>query len=129
MSALRLQPDSTPGTALLNMLFGGLDRGLGCSLQAFQRQAPAAPTLESAGKGSDARDALALEKKRRTGAAGFVRSGAVEHDIPIARDLLLPVLDFCRENVDRARQSNLFRFHVQLVPEVDDGNILARRQF
>ena len=55
----------------------------------LERQPHFSPRVEAADEGPDIFDAGFLEQERHTGARGFVGSGAVEDDVPIARDLLL----------------------------------------
>jgi hypothetical protein len=55
-----------------------------------QGKSEVTPSIETPEEGTDTRDAAAGEVQRRTGAAGFVGSGAIENDIAIARDLLVP---------------------------------------
>lgn len=73
----------------------------------LQRKSAAAPGLHTACQRAHPGDALAPQEQRHPGAAGLVGSGAVEHDFPIARNLLVPLFDFCRGHVDRPRQLHL----------------------
>src|SRR5207247_124440 len=62
------------------------------SLEADHRIAAGAPGVEAAGQGPHAFDAATSQEQRRPGARGLAGSGAVEHDLPIARDLEMPRL-------------------------------------
>ena len=90
----------------------------------LQRQAAAPPALEPAEEGAHSRNPFALQKKRRPGAAGFIRSGAVENDIAISRDLTVPQFELGWQHPDRARQLCTVHFQRELAAKVEDHNIL-----
>lgn len=56
-------------------------------LSGVERKAVPAPGVEAAGERTDAPDAAAPEEQRHPGAGGLVRSGAVEDELAVARDL------------------------------------------
>ncbi len=91
----------------------------------FERVSAASPRIESPGKGTDAGYASVMEKLRRTGAAGLVRSGAVKHDVAIFWDLAMPLLDLFWCDMDGAGQPGFVRQQVKFVAEVDNEHVIA----
>jgi len=103
---------------------GGLHRA-GTAVQGREGQSSAAPAFKTACEGAHARDAAPLEKQRHPGAAGFVRSGAIEDDFAVARDLLVPLFKLLRRKVKRPGEPDLFGVEFEFMPEIDDDDILA----
>ncbi len=60
------------------------------------------PSLESPFEWTHSGYSVIAEEQRRTGAGGFVRSGAVKHDIAVARNLILAFFKLLRIDVDGA---------------------------
>ena len=59
----------------------------------FQRVAALSPSVKAPQQRAYAGDPLASEEQRRTGAGGFAGSSAVEHDVAIARNFQVALLD------------------------------------
>lgn len=60
----------------------------------LERETERLPQFETALQRADPPDPEAMQFQRQTGAGGFVRSGTVEDDIPVAGDLPVPGLEF-----------------------------------
>ena len=59
----------------------------------FQRVAALPPSIKPTQQRAYASDPLASEEQRHTGAGGFAGSGAVEHDVPVAWNFQVALLD------------------------------------
>jgi hypothetical protein len=102
---------------------GATLRCLAGAVQGFERQPEAAPAFQAPFQRPNARDAPPPEKQRHPGAAGFVRSRAVEHDVAVAWNFPVAVLEFLRENMNGPREHDLFGIKFELMPEIDDDHI------
>jgi len=104
----------------------GLIRCAGRRAHGLERKSPAAPGFQASQKRPHAGDAVAKKEKRRPGAAGFVRSRAVQHDIAVAWNLLMTARDLFGNHIDCPRKPDLFGPKFELMPQVDDHRILSR---
>jgi len=104
----------------------GLIRCNGSRVHGLERQSPAAPGFQAPQKRAHTRDAVAKQEKRRPGAAGFVGSRAVQHDIAVTRNLLVAARDLLGNHVDSPWNPDLFGPKFELVPQIDDHRILSR---
>ena len=68
----------------------------------FQRVSALPPGVKAPLQRAYAGYPLAFEEQRHTGAGGFARSSAVEHDVAIAGNLHVTVFDFLGVQVDGA---------------------------
>lgn len=59
----------------------------------LQRVAALPPGVKAPQERAHAGDSLSLEQERRTGAGGFAGSSAVEHDVTVARNLQVTLLN------------------------------------
>ncbi len=62
-------------------------------VEVIDRVAPFAPEVQSALKGPYPRDAVTLKLERHPGAGRLVRSRAVQHDVPVPWQLVMPAID------------------------------------
>jgi len=85
----------------------------------FYRKVAAAPLREPAGERPHTLDASAVQSERRTGARSFVRSSAVEDNVPVAWDFILSRFEFSGRHHQGPRQLRAFGFNVQRIPEID----------
>lgn len=60
----------------------------------FHREATFTPGIETAQQRAYAGYPLAFEQQRHTGASGFAGSSAVEHDVAVAGNFQVALLDF-----------------------------------
>src|SRR5260370_41137161 len=67
-----------------------------------EREAELAPRGKTAGERADAFDAALSEKRRHTGAGGFVGSSAVEDDVAVAGEHLRKGVEFSGVQADGA---------------------------
>jgi len=74
-------------------------------------------------KRPDARDALPLEPQRHPGARCLVGSGAVQYDLPVARHLVMSLIDLLRGNPYRAPDRIRRRIDLERRARVDDRQI------
>ena len=72
------------------------------SRNCFKREPQVPPGIEAAFEWAHAQHAFSQQQQRRTGAGGFVWSGAVKDDIHLSRDLRVPGLDLLRVHPDRS---------------------------
>ena len=91
---MRRRPAGSPRHAFARGL-RTLDRGDRRCRQRADREAQGHPPRQSPFERVDARDAPPLEQERHPGARGFVRSGAIEDELPIPRDAGEPFVDVC----------------------------------
>jgi hypothetical protein len=91
---------------------------------ADRRIAAIAPSLEAAGQRTDPFDAAASQDQRHPGAGGLVGSGAVENDVPVARDLLLARFQFLDHQVERARDDRRLALELHPVANVHHHDVL-----
>ena len=75
------------------LFFSGGGSDYGSDFDIIERVAEFAPGVEAALQGADTFDPLFSEEQRHTGAGGFVWSSTVQHDVAIARDLLMALLE------------------------------------
>jgi len=120
VAALQTQPATRRTVLQGNCVGAGSSVESRREVRRLERVSEASPGIESAGKRTGASDPTAMEKLRRTGAAGLVRSGAVEHDVAILGDLAMPLLDLFGFDVDGARQAGFVRLQIEFVAEVND---------
>ena len=83
-----------------------------------QRQSEIAPAVKTSGERANADDPLFLKFARQTGAGGFVRSSAVQDDIPIARNTIDVCLQIIRRNANCAWHSPRVGEEVQWMAKV-----------
>src|SRR5687768_9653386 len=93
------------------------------TIEFLDRKLPSHPEIQASLKRPDARDALPLELQRHPGARCFVGSGAVQHDLPVARHLLMSLIELLGGNPYRARDHIGRRIHLERRARVDDRQI------
>src|SRR5438876_5726946 len=76
------------------------------------------PRVEAAGEWTHVLDAATLEEERHPGAGRFTGSGAIEHDLALARDLVMARLQLFGRHVERARDDRRFRLEIDRVAQV-----------
>lgn len=91
----------------------------------FQRISAPLPLRKAAEQRSNARDPHAPEFERQTGARSFVRSGAVQDDFAVTRNLVVPGGDFVRRHAECAGNHARVGKHVESVTQVDDVRFFA----
>src|ERR1022692_2762900 len=95
----------------------------------FDHQASAAhlhhsiPCLGTSPQWTNAGEALGFEEQRRTGAGSFVRSTAIQNDLPVARNLLHIAGDVLEGEADRPGYGG--RIAVRCRAQIDDVKIFA----
>src|SRR5262245_61987683 len=94
-------------------------------IQGRQRVTEVTPAIVAAGERPHTLDATTSEEQRHPGARGFVGSGAVEHDVSLARDLTVPALKLLDAQVQGARNDGGLRLEVQPVADVHHHHVLA----
>jgi hypothetical protein len=72
-------------------------------IQGFYGKSPLEPAVETAGQGTDSRDAHALEQKRRTGAPHFAGSVTAHDDVAVPRDLVKLLFQLIKGEEEGAR--------------------------
>src|SRR5207245_8954622 len=70
------------------------------------------PRVEAAGEGTHMLDAATLEEERHPGAGRFTGSGEIEHDLALARDLVMARLQLLGSHVERARDDRRIRLEI-----------------
>ena len=79
------------------------------------------PRLKAARQRTHAGNPLVLKFERRTGARGFVGSSAVQHHVPIARDIRKAGFDIFKRQRNRPRQFHWLIFSLQRIAEIDNN--------
>ena len=77
-----------------------------------QRQAEFAPAIEAPSQRADTGDSVRFESQRHTGARGFAWSTAVQHDVAIARYLLVAGFELLGREAHSAGQNGALRLDV-----------------
>src|SRR5579864_715459 len=95
----------------------------------LQGEALILPGSESAGQWPDAGDALSSQEQRHTGAGGFIGSSAIEHDVAIAGNLLLPRFQFFWIQAECAGKGERLRFKFDGMAQIHYLNLFASIQF
>ena len=67
-----------------------------------------------------------MEQQRHPGAGHLVRSGTVENDVAVARNLLFPMLDLIHGHVQRAADQRRVPFEFSLRPQIQNHWALTR---
>src|SRR5262249_58604214 len=93
--------------------------------QSGHRVAEVAPGPEASREGPHPFDAATSQDQRHTGARGFVRSGAVEDDLALARDLPVAAVHVLDRHVERAGDDRGLGLEIDPVAHVDDQDLLA----
>lgn len=102
-----------------------MDASIDGRCKADERIATGAPAMEAACERSHPFDPASSEQQRHTGARRLAGSGAVEDDLPLARDLAMPRLELVGAEVERARYDRRLRLEVQPVTNVDDHHVVT----
>src|SRR5437879_11839551 len=71
------------------------------------------PRVEAAGERTHVLDAATLEEERHPGAGRFTGSGAIAHDLALARALVMARLQLCGRHVARARDDRRPRLETE----------------
>jgi hypothetical protein len=104
-------------------------QGGGYSLLTWGRQRPldgisqALPGFKASGKRADAPDALSPQQQRHTGAGGFVGSGAVEHDVAVARYFFVALLEILRPHAPSAGNPGAIAAELARVAQINNGDL------
>jgi hypothetical protein len=83
------------------------------SLSSLHRKTPLEPRAEPTGERAHFLDPSPLQKQRHTGAGRFVRSGAEQNDLAVARNLIVTFFNFVGREADRARNCLWLRLEVE----------------
>ena len=86
----------------------------------LDRQPRFDPGVEASLEWPHAVDPVSFQQERHTGARGFVGSGAVEDDVSVARDLLLPLRELGGIEPARPREPTAFPRDLARMPQVED---------
>src|SRR5438445_10540036 len=81
--------------------------------QTRHRVTAVTPGPEPAGEWPHPLDSTPSEEERHTGARRLVGSRAIEDDLPLARDLVVPILQLLERQLQRARQDGRLGLEVQ----------------
>ena len=95
-------------------------------VEVLQWKVTFSPGLDAAGKWADSDDSIPFEQKRHTGACGLVGSRTVEHDIPVAGDLVLAPFDLFGCHPYGAADHIRGGLHGEAVPQVEHRNLAPR---
>src|SRR5689334_10174141 len=98
---------SMPSLAVLRSLRSGIN----LIRPSFHRKFPFSPCVETAFEGADAVNALLFQQECGARARDFVRTSTVENNVPIAWNLVMAMIDFLHEEIERAR--NRLRIELQ----------------
>ena len=79
----------------------------------FQRKAALPPSLKASLERPHAGDPPAAKQQRHTGAGGLVGSGTVEHDVAVAGDLLVALLELVGQHMESTGHFHGVRLELQ----------------
>jgi hypothetical protein len=91
-------------------------------LERFERETAFAPAIQAAGERPGMSDSQITELQRHTGAGGFVGSSAVEHPLPVLRNLAVPPFDLLGQYVERTGKPDSLRVPLEFVAQVDKSH-------
>src|SRR5262245_9138565 len=93
-------------------------------IQRRQRVTEVTPAIVAAGERPHTLDAATSEEQRHPGARGFVGSGAIEHDLSLTRNLVVPALQLLDRQVECTGNDGRLGLEVQAVTHVHDHHVL-----
>ena len=80
------------------------------------------PGVDPAFKRANPGDSFGPQQQRHTGAGRFIGSGAVDDNIPIARNFMMALFQLLHRDAQRAGYHVRLRFDVDRLAQIDDHN-------
>src|SRR5262245_37660220 len=116
-------PAGRPGTEPMPVVLADADPGLA---QGGDGETDREPGVEASVQGPHPPEPATVQRKRHPSARGFVRSSAVQNDLPLAGKLTILVLQFLGVHAYRTRYADRIGIKIELAPKIDDDHVLAR---